>query len=153
MVKPDMRYCEISKEMSLYFGLTVFCLFEAEITEFDTQPLPSPVQCTLYTEHWARILKHFEKQVQGFSLIVVVFLMIKHLIIVFRPLYRSVKIDKKQSFISFYKIVAYTNPVVLSGLWKDSSLRKVDFPASSKCLRIRTLVKYGDSSSKLAKYF
>jgi hypothetical protein len=32
-----------------------------------------------------------------------------------------------------------TNPVVpvLSDLWKDSSLRKVDFSASSKCLRIR----------------
>jgi hypothetical protein len=46
-----MRDCEISKEMSsLYFGrLAVYCLFEARVTESDTQP-PSPVQCT--TVHW-----------------------------------------------------------------------------------------------------
>ncbi len=46
-----MRYCEISKEMSsLYFGLAVFCLFEARILEFDTQPLPLN-SCGLYNVH------------------------------------------------------------------------------------------------------
>jgi hypothetical protein len=46
----DMRYCEISKQMSsLYFGLAVFCLFEARVPEFD---IPRPtVEYTLYTEH------------------------------------------------------------------------------------------------------
>ncbi len=47
-----MRYCEISKEMSsLYFGLAVFCLFEASVPEFDTQPLlpKSCGLCTVYT--------------------------------------------------------------------------------------------------------
>jgi hypothetical protein len=39
----EMRYCEISKEMSSwYFGQAVFCLFEARVPEFDTQTLPSP---------------------------------------------------------------------------------------------------------------
>jgi hypothetical protein len=43
-----LRYCEIRKEMSsLYFGLAVFCLFEARIPEFDTQP-PLHAACT----HW-----------------------------------------------------------------------------------------------------
>ncbi len=38
---PEMRYCEISQKMSsLYFGLAVFCQFEARSPEFDTQPLP-----------------------------------------------------------------------------------------------------------------
>ncbi len=42
-----MRYCEISKQMSpLYFGLAVFCLFEARILEFNTN--------TLYTEHYVK---------------------------------------------------------------------------------------------------
>jgi hypothetical protein len=36
-------------------------------------------------------------------------------------------------------------PVVLSDLWKDSSFRKVDFSASSKCLRIRTQDSYANS--------
>jgi hypothetical protein len=46
-----MRYCEISKEMSLlYFGLAVFCLFEARVPEFDRQPLP-PTSCGLYSVH------------------------------------------------------------------------------------------------------
>jgi hypothetical protein len=41
-----MRYCEISKEMSLlYFGLAVFCPFEARDPEFDKQPLPPPIYC------------------------------------------------------------------------------------------------------------
>jgi hypothetical protein len=41
-----MRYCYISKEMSsLYSCLAVFCLSEARIPEFDTQPLPPPVSC------------------------------------------------------------------------------------------------------------
>ncbi len=41
-----MRYCEISKEMtSLYFGLDVFCQFEARVPEFDAV---FNVQCTLY---------------------------------------------------------------------------------------------------------
>jgi hypothetical protein len=48
----EMRYCEISKEMSsLYSGLALFCPFEARVPEFDTQPIPSPVQCTMYIEH------------------------------------------------------------------------------------------------------
>jgi hypothetical protein len=47
----EIRYCEISKEMSsLYFGLAVLCLFEARVLEVDKQPLP-PIKCTLYTEH------------------------------------------------------------------------------------------------------
>ncbi len=38
-----MRYCEISKEMSsLFFGLAVFCPFEARLPEFDKRPLPYP---------------------------------------------------------------------------------------------------------------
>ncbi len=37
----EMWYNEISTEMSsLYFGLSVFCLFEARVPEFDTLPLP-----------------------------------------------------------------------------------------------------------------
>jgi hypothetical protein len=35
------------------------------------------------------------------------------------------------------KIVATVSPAVHSDLWKDGSLRKVDFSASSKCFRIR----------------
>ncbi len=54
--RTEMRYCEISKEMlSLYFGLAVFCIFDARVPEFDMQPLlPQQlwtVQCTLYSEH------------------------------------------------------------------------------------------------------
>jgi hypothetical protein len=31
-----MRYCEISKKMlSVYFGLNIFCQFEARVPEFD----------------------------------------------------------------------------------------------------------------------
>jgi hypothetical protein len=42
-----MSYWKISKEMSsLYFGLALFCLFEARVPEFDTQPLP-PNSCGL----------------------------------------------------------------------------------------------------------
>ncbi len=36
--------------------------------------------------------------------------------------------------------IACPNPVVLSDLWKGGSSRKVDFSASSKCLRIRAPV-------------
>jgi hypothetical protein len=40
---------EISKEMSpWYFGLAVFCLFEARVTKFDSATRPLPVQYTLY---------------------------------------------------------------------------------------------------------
>ncbi len=59
----EMRNCEISKDMSsLLFGLAVFCLFEARVPEFDTQPLPlSPpptaVDCTVYTVR--RTLRQF----------------------------------------------------------------------------------------------
>jgi hypothetical protein len=43
---PEMRYCEISKEMSsLYCGLDVFCQFEARAPEFEAV---YSVQCTLY---------------------------------------------------------------------------------------------------------
>jgi hypothetical protein len=35
-----MRNCEVSQEMSaFYFGLAVFCLFEARVPEFDMKPL------------------------------------------------------------------------------------------------------------------
>ncbi len=45
-----MRYSEIGKEMSsLYFGLVVFCLFEARVSKFDMQPPPFRVHCTLTT--------------------------------------------------------------------------------------------------------
>ncbi len=40
----------------------------------------------------------------------------------------------------FSGTVACETPIVLSDLWKDSSSRKVDFSASSKCLRIRALL-------------
>jgi hypothetical protein len=41
-----MSYAKISKEMySMYFGLDVFCQFEARVPEFDTVFV---VQCTLY---------------------------------------------------------------------------------------------------------
>jgi hypothetical protein len=52
-----MKYCEISKEMSLLpFGLAVFCLSEARVPEFDRQPLlplaaEFAVQFSLYTRH------------------------------------------------------------------------------------------------------
>jgi hypothetical protein len=47
-ISTEMRYCEISKEMSpLYFGLAVFCLLEARASEYDMQSLPSP----LYSVH------------------------------------------------------------------------------------------------------
>ncbi len=47
----EMRYCEISKEMSSwYFGLTVLCQFEGRVPEFVTQSLPSTaVDWTVYT--------------------------------------------------------------------------------------------------------
>jgi hypothetical protein len=46
--RAEMRYFDISKEMSsLYFGLALFCLFEARVLEFDTLPLP-PTSCRLY---------------------------------------------------------------------------------------------------------
>ncbi len=51
IIAPKMTYSKISKDMSLYFGLDVFCLFEARVPQFDTQPLPpdscGSVQCTL----------------------------------------------------------------------------------------------------------
>ncbi len=35
-VPSDLRYSQISKEMSsLYFGLKIFCQFEARVLEFD----------------------------------------------------------------------------------------------------------------------
>jgi hypothetical protein len=49
-VNTDMRYCEISKDMSSwYFGLAAFCLYEDRVPEVDTQPLPLlySVHCTL----------------------------------------------------------------------------------------------------------
>jgi hypothetical protein len=50
----EMRYCEISKEMSsLCFVLVIFCLFEAGVPEFDMQPLP-PSSCGLYRVHCTR---------------------------------------------------------------------------------------------------
>jgi hypothetical protein len=59
-----MIYSKISEGMlSLYFGLDVFCLFGARVSEFDTQPLPSPhgfgkysVHCTLNTASNGRFL-------------------------------------------------------------------------------------------------
>jgi hypothetical protein len=47
----EMRVCKIRKEMSsLYFGLLVFCLFEARIPEFDRQAL-HPNSCGLDSVH------------------------------------------------------------------------------------------------------
>jgi hypothetical protein len=60
-------------------------------------------------------------------------------IIGFRPLFMSVKIYIKHFFILFNQNWSLSNPVVLSDRWNDSSLRKVDFPVSIKCLRIRAL--------------
>jgi hypothetical protein len=46
-----MKYWEISNAMSsLYFGLALFCLFEARVPEFNRQPLP-PNSCGLYSVH------------------------------------------------------------------------------------------------------
>jgi hypothetical protein len=49
----ELRYCEISKEMSsLCLVLVIFCLFEAGVPEFDMQPChPTAVGCTEYTVH------------------------------------------------------------------------------------------------------
>ncbi len=49
------------------------------------------------------------------------------------------KFIQKNIFYQQTKATACINPVVLSDLWKDSSLRKVDFSASSKCYRIWAL--------------
>jgi hypothetical protein len=47
----EVRYCETSKEMSSsYCGLATFCLFEAGVPKFDTEPLP-PSSCGLYSVH------------------------------------------------------------------------------------------------------
>jgi hypothetical protein len=44
-VKPEMRFCKISKVTSLlYFGLDVFCQFEVRVPEFGAV---FRVQCTL----------------------------------------------------------------------------------------------------------
>jgi hypothetical protein len=49
---PEMRYWEISKEMSsLYFGLAVSCLFKPRVPECDTQPTPLD-RCELYSVHF-----------------------------------------------------------------------------------------------------
>ncbi len=39
--------------VTVFFGLAVFCLLEARILEFDTQPLPPSIaaDCTVYTVH------------------------------------------------------------------------------------------------------
>jgi hypothetical protein len=56
--RAEMRYYEISKEMSsLYFGLAVFCLFEARVPEFDIQTAPPFSVCTV---HWT------VRQIPGF---------------------------------------------------------------------------------------
>ncbi len=36
--RSEMRYCEVSKEMSSEFGLDVFCKFEAQVPESDQSP-------------------------------------------------------------------------------------------------------------------
>jgi hypothetical protein len=44
--RSEMRYREINKEMSsLYFGLDVFCQFDAKVPELDAV---FSVECTLY---------------------------------------------------------------------------------------------------------
>ncbi len=64
-----MRYCLISKEMSsLYFGLAVFCLFEARVPEFDKQPfLPATVE--VYTaQFWDssfELAEYIMSKIQG----------------------------------------------------------------------------------------
>ncbi len=49
----EMRYSEISIEMSsLYFGLAVFCLFEARVPKLTRNPYPpTAVDCTVYNVH------------------------------------------------------------------------------------------------------
>jgi hypothetical protein len=45
LLQPEMRYCEINKEMSsLYFGLAVF--LGQNLTHF-----PTAVDCTVYSVH------------------------------------------------------------------------------------------------------
>jgi hypothetical protein len=45
--QPEMRYCEICKNMSLlYFGFDLLCQFEARVPEFDAE---LSVQCALYS--------------------------------------------------------------------------------------------------------
>jgi hypothetical protein len=44
-----MIYCEISFEMSpLYFGLDVFCIFEARVPEFSTVYTAPPAHAVLW---------------------------------------------------------------------------------------------------------
>ncbi len=47
--------------------------------------------------------------------------------------------QKKNIFYQHTETLPCVSPVVLCDLWKDSSSWKVDFSASSKCLRIRAL--------------
>jgi hypothetical protein len=51
---PKMRYFYVSEEMStLYFGLAVFCLFEARVLELYRQPLlPTAVKVYTLTSNW-----------------------------------------------------------------------------------------------------
>jgi hypothetical protein len=52
----EMRYCEISKEMSsLYFGLALFCVFETRVLEFNMNSCPpTAVECIVYIVHRTR---------------------------------------------------------------------------------------------------
>ncbi len=78
-------------------------------------------------------------RVQGFSLFVLIFLMIKHLTLGIWTAFRPVEIYTKEVSYQQTKNVACTSPAVFSDLWKESSSRKVDFSASSNFLRIQAL--------------
>ncbi len=85
-------------------------------------------------QSWARILKHFEMQFSWkcrYRVSVYFYDIFKDktltVIIRFRPLFRSVKIDIKPFLSHLTNTEACTNPVALSDLWKDSSLRKANF--------------------------
>ncbi len=61
------------------------------------------------------------------------------------------KFIQKNLFSQQTNTIACQNPVVLSDLWKDSSSRKVDFSAYSKCLRIRAQV-FTNFSASVTKF-
>jgi hypothetical protein len=60
---------------------------------------------------------------------------------IFSNFFRVQTVNKeKSSKYNTQKILATVSPAVHYDLWKDSSPWKVDFSASSKCLRIRAQV-------------
>jgi hypothetical protein len=100
-------------------------------------------------QNWARILKHFEMTVelkvwwQGFQISLQIFSIenanVESFNIIYIYIYLYNCLHKIDLTINTHKIIATVSPAVHSDLWKDSSPPKVDFSASSKCLRIRAL--------------